>query len=92
MEAKGESILDKALQTTGAGLEVGGAHWFALEGPEHTEAAQETSHVVDGKLKIQVSMLSLLPRQSVSCFLHNRLNTEISTQTLLASWCPAANM
>eukprot|EP00892_Ulva_mutabilis_P006690 jgi/Ulvmu1/4393/UM002_0118.1 len=53
MKANGESILDKALQTTGAGLELGGAHWFAQEGPGHTEAAQETSHV-DGKIKLQV--------------------------------------
>lgn len=55
MEAKGESILDKAHQTTGAGLEVGGAHWFAQEGADDDKEAADTSHV-DGKIKLQVSI------------------------------------
>lgn len=56
MEAKGQSIVDKAHQVTGAGLEVGGAHWFAQEGLEDDVHGADSSHV-DGKIKIQVCFL-----------------------------------
>lgn len=55
MEAKGDSIVDKAHQTTGAGLEVGGAHWFAQEGADDYKEAADTSHV-DGKIKMNVRL------------------------------------
>jgi hypothetical protein len=55
MEATGESIAAEAFKSPqGAGLETGGAHWFATA-PEETANADTTSTAnIDGKLHIQV--------------------------------------
>jgi hypothetical protein len=54
MEPQGTSIVDQALETSGAGLEVGGAHWFAqAAGNDGDETAESDAHVVR-QIKINV--------------------------------------
>jgi hypothetical protein len=55
MEAVGSSMASEALKAPqGAGIESGGAHWFATGPDRRANADNISSAHIDGKLQIQV--------------------------------------